>query len=374
MYKSIHIQNFRGLRDLRIEDLGRVNLLVGANNVGKTSVLEALALLHLGSDPIEFLQIATRRQTWPYGVPADLFGSLSWDQTWAKPVEVLAQVDVGDAHAGNGLLIAKDARQFADGAFLYAQQRLVGIARDGRSIGEGLILAYVGDFGDAATSIRDLPQFAVVIDPVTGFANASWPPAVFGPAAANWSGRAEPEESLALSFSPVKAARKDKRIIQTLQKIDDRVEDVYVDTVVFAQGANAPRIAQPVLRIQMSGLAKPLSPAVLGAGAARMLQIQLALLGAPDGIAVIDEIDEGIYFERMTDLWRMVRDSVSLESQQIFATTHSWECVEAAVKAFRETPEDFRLHRLERRGDDVSILTYDYELAEAAVMDRIEVR
>ena len=41
---SLEIQNFRGLRELRIEHLGRVNLIVGKNNVGKTSVLEALRL------------------------------------------------------------------------------------------------------------------------------------------------------------------------------------------------------------------------------------------------------------------------------------------------------------------------------------------
>ncbi len=38
------IHSFRGMRDLRLEELGQVNLLVGGNNSGKTSVLEALAL------------------------------------------------------------------------------------------------------------------------------------------------------------------------------------------------------------------------------------------------------------------------------------------------------------------------------------------
>lgn len=45
MLKNLHIQNFRGLRDLKIEPLKRVNLITGQNNTGKTGVLEALALL-----------------------------------------------------------------------------------------------------------------------------------------------------------------------------------------------------------------------------------------------------------------------------------------------------------------------------------------
>ncbi len=41
---SLEIRNFRAFHDLKIERLGRVNLIVGKNNVGKTSLLEALQL------------------------------------------------------------------------------------------------------------------------------------------------------------------------------------------------------------------------------------------------------------------------------------------------------------------------------------------
>ena len=61
MYESIRIQNFRGLKDLTIENLGRVNLLVGANNVGKTSVLEAIWLLRGKSFPMRVLELARYR-------------------------------------------------------------------------------------------------------------------------------------------------------------------------------------------------------------------------------------------------------------------------------------------------------------------------
>src|SRR5436309_13909396 len=42
---SLEIRNFRGFQDLKIERLGRVNLLVGKNNVGKTSLLEAIMVV-----------------------------------------------------------------------------------------------------------------------------------------------------------------------------------------------------------------------------------------------------------------------------------------------------------------------------------------
>ena len=45
MLKSIKIENFRGFKTFELQQLGRINLLVGTNNSGKTSVLEAIQLL-----------------------------------------------------------------------------------------------------------------------------------------------------------------------------------------------------------------------------------------------------------------------------------------------------------------------------------------
>ena len=41
---SLEIRNFRGFQHLTIERLGRVNLIVGKNNIGKSNLLEALQL------------------------------------------------------------------------------------------------------------------------------------------------------------------------------------------------------------------------------------------------------------------------------------------------------------------------------------------
>jgi AAA15 family ATPase/GTPase len=40
--EEVHIQNFRGISNLQLEELGQVNLLVGRNNSGKTTALEAI--------------------------------------------------------------------------------------------------------------------------------------------------------------------------------------------------------------------------------------------------------------------------------------------------------------------------------------------
>ena len=45
MYKSFRVKNFRCFKDLEINDLGRVNLIAGKNNTGKTALMEAMYVL-----------------------------------------------------------------------------------------------------------------------------------------------------------------------------------------------------------------------------------------------------------------------------------------------------------------------------------------
>ena len=60
-FDQFTIHTFRGIRDLTLEGLGQVNLLVGMNNSGKTSILEALAVYCQANNPIEWIRVAQRR-------------------------------------------------------------------------------------------------------------------------------------------------------------------------------------------------------------------------------------------------------------------------------------------------------------------------
>src|SRR5438034_11209422 len=58
---NVTIDGFRGLRHLRLDGLGRLNILVGENNSGKTSVLEALSILCNAFEPYEWVSMVRRR-------------------------------------------------------------------------------------------------------------------------------------------------------------------------------------------------------------------------------------------------------------------------------------------------------------------------
>ncbi len=55
MISTLEINQFRGLEHVKFENLGRANLIIGGNNSGKTSILEALVLLHGNQKQLELL-------------------------------------------------------------------------------------------------------------------------------------------------------------------------------------------------------------------------------------------------------------------------------------------------------------------------------
>ena len=59
--QKLYVQSFRGIRELRAEHLNHINLIVGDNNCGKTSVLEAVLLLRDPSDFSNILRVARLR-------------------------------------------------------------------------------------------------------------------------------------------------------------------------------------------------------------------------------------------------------------------------------------------------------------------------
>ena len=61
MLRDLRISGFRGLREFAMSGLGRVNLLVGRNNCGKTSVLEAIHMLSVPGSAVPLWLAQTRR-------------------------------------------------------------------------------------------------------------------------------------------------------------------------------------------------------------------------------------------------------------------------------------------------------------------------
>jgi len=114
---------------------------------------------------------------------------------------------------------------------------------------------------------------------------------------------------------------------------------------------------------------------LMGDGMSRLLGVALAMTDAQDGILLIDEIENGIHHSVMPEFWKIVADLAQRYNAQIFATTHSIECVLAAYEAFSSRePYDFSLHRLEQVKGKIRAVQYEKDTLQAAIETNLEVR
>lgn len=113
--------------------------------------------------------------------------------------------------------------------------------------------------------------------------------------------------------------------------------------------------------------------ASLGEGAWKLLSLALSLANARD-MLLIDDIDTGLHYSVMVKMWRMVLESAERLNLQIFATTHSRDCIDALAVLAAEEHEGQRIgiHRIER--ENTESIAFSEEEIIAAAEHGIEVR
>jgi len=157
--------------------------------------------------------------------------------------------------------------------------------------------------------------------------------------------------------------------------------------------------SQRMFLARIEGALEPVPLKSLGDGMVRLFQLALALESAKsrrttsaapsrslipeagsndyEGVFLIDEIENGIHYTVLPNLWRFLFRMARLHGVQIFATTHSWDCVEAFQHAAAEEKEiGGMLLRLEKRDDrpEHKVVTYTEKELASATRFETEVR
>ena len=65
----------------------------------------------------------------------------------------------------------------------------------------------------------------------------------------------------------------------------------------------------------------------------------MAFVATGNGCLLIDEIDSGFHWTVMDDMWRLVVEGAHRSSVQIFATTHTYDCIKGLGKLMRSRPD-----------------------------------
>jgi len=182
------------------------------------------------------------------------------------------------------------------------------------------------------------------------------PDVVLVPARGPWP------EADAARFREVALGKVTREIVEALKVIEGRLDDL----------RSVPGTAMVYGEI---GLPRLVSLGDMGEGIQRLLSIALGLWTARGGVVLVDEVENGLHHGVLGKVWRLIGEAARRFDVQVFAATHSWECITAAHHAFRETfPDDLRVHRIEHLNGKVWDVVYGDEEMEAAIETGIEVR
>jgi hypothetical protein len=146
--------------------------------------------------------------------------------------------------------------------------------------------------------------------------------------------------------------------------------DIEAVSMVGSEGPSQLRTAI----VRSSGFPRPVPLRSFGDGLNRLFGIVLSLVNAKGGFLLIDEFENGMHHTVQLDVWRGIFHLSNLLNVQVFATSHSWDAVEAFQEAAAEHPDEGLLIRLSRKGDEVIPTLFDGEELAVATRDRIEVR
>ncbi len=350
--ESLEIQQFRAFDHLRIERLGRVNLIVGKNNVGKSSLLEALWLYAYQGHPVIVWGILERRD----------------EGIRPKSPNILRGPQGGED---------ENIEYYSESVEQLFYRNSNGPQKYNLKIGpvgledKTLILALSAEIDDKTD------DFVTTIETQFNRQQSGFYFANVGPYRLR-SGNSERCVIVTAGGLDVKAVEKfwDNVALTTLE--DDvlsalRIISPNIERVNLLAGRRGNAGRTPV--VKLAGVKDPVSLRSLGEGMNRMFGIALALVSAKDGMLLIDEIESGLHYSVQPDIWRLVFEVAHRLNVQVFATTHSWDCLTAFQEAAKEDEQDEGvLIRLLERNGKITTAQFNEDELEIVAREGIEVR
>jgi len=166
-------------------------------------------------------------------------------------------------------------------------------------------------------------------------------------------------------FSQLSVQNKEADIVQTMKR--EFSLDI-ADLQILAP------LQIPVVYASMPYAPNKLPLALISSGINKFFSVISALLTHPSGVVLLDEMENGIYYDRLSAFWSTLRRVTEENQTQLFVSTHSWECLQAAKETIKLEPDSFSLIRLEH-GESGSIARqFVGSDLEAAMEQGIDVR
>ena len=349
MLKRLCISDFRGLRDVTVDDLSRINLVTGRNNSGKTTLLEALLLL-VGAANARMAFSPHVIRGWKQGMPPRWVAETYWKPLFSGlDTDKVPEISGVHSSIGEMALTIKWDRPLKEE---FSRDGIKEPLAAGTSEKRSLRFAYedpkVGKIESEARETTDK------IDVDQGDSYVPFNVEILQPGGGNVN-----EDAVALG--QLRMQKRGELILKALRTMEPKLDGIEDNS-----SSGAPMICVDI------GLPELAPLSVMGAGMTHVARIVLAAATAAGGMVLVDEIENGLHHSVLPDVWRVIATAAEQFDVQFFATTHSFECVAAAHEAL--SPDRFRLHRLEVVDGENRCVTLSPTAISGAIRHNMEIR
>lgn len=339
--ESLEISSYRGIRKLKIDNLGEVNIFVGDNNTGKTSVLEAIQFL-CGPNKYNLVQISRQREKYRARMGIGLFDSMRYLFDIKNASDVPMSVEIAGKIYGEKTavrLYGEIGTQLLDVNELLARQLISKAHLEEQSEEIDTFFGKIEiDFppdGKLGFLENKTEEFEIN--------NYSKVRADFGKNNTILQSKAilTVDHVIENAFSDlIKNSRIKTRAVELLR---EEFEDDIVDLRIISDSFNR---YTPMVE-KRDGEYIPLS--LYGDGMKKALTMLNAIVSTQKGVVLIDEFETALHTSAMEQVFSFVTEAARKSAVQLFLTTHSLEAVDKMLESAGAYAKDIRVIRLRKK-------------------------
>jgi len=354
MVDSLSIRNFRSFKEAEVRKCARINVIVGDNGCGKTSLLEGLFLAS-GASP----ELAVRTRGWR-GLEAqqmsgdhnDIWNALFSDLFHGFDASKSASISMKGQNSENRSI----SIQMAKARIVAPRRNMPG--EPPRVIPFRAPIQFV-------YKVRNEPDD--IVEPYFDQGNIQFTPAIHNdPLKVSFyaSNRTPPHQESAKRFSELSQNFKQVAFQEQFSRIYPTISDISVE---LSGGA-------PALFAAVKGLSRKIPLTLASGGMNKLVAIMLAMSAQQGGLVLIDELENGFYYSHMPVIWESILSFSREFNCQVFASTHSYECLSVAAELAKEFPSEFSIIRAMKKDGETQLHSYGGAKFADAIEENIEIR
>lgn len=336
--ENLHISSYRGIKKLELNDLGAVNVLVGDNNVGKTSVLEAIQLL-CAPNKYNLVQIARQREKNRTRLSIGLVDSICYLFDMNSENNKCLEFHLGgtiDGSDGEVVVYGERGMQLLDVSKVHFS--VAGRPKERMEEVDTFYGQIKCSFNKFEQEARSFDEFEINDYSRVRIAKTEQDELLKSKTILTI------DHIIENAFGDlIKSSRVKDRAVQLLkEEFDENIRDLRI----IGNGMGY----VPMVEIE-TGEYVPLS--LYGDGMKKALMMLNAIVNTEGGIVLIDEFETALHTSAMEKVFSFVLEAAHKSGVQLFLTTHSLEAVDKLLESAGEHIDSLRIIRLRKKNEKV---------------------